>query len=82
MRRKEWTDIALAMSACRAELVAAWPPRGGYVTTAGDVHDRKLIYHSRIDGFDKAARTLAKALREQSARFNEKMFLRLVGTKR
>jgi hypothetical protein len=79
MNRQEWTQIAEELAEQRTALVASWPPKGGYRADARDTHDRKLIYHATLDGFDRAARALCRALKSRSSRFDGAKFLRLVG---
>lgn len=79
MTRSQWNDLAKALGKARAEIVASWPPRGGYMLNAADTHDRKLIYFATLDGFDKAARVLCRVLGAISSRFDSARFMRLIG---
>lgn len=79
MNRQEWTEVARALAAVRAELVAKWPPKAGYMTNAVDVHDRKLIHFATIDGIDKSIRAVCRALKSRSSRFDAATFLRIAG---
>ena len=80
MTRSQWSDIAKALGKVRVEIASSWPPKGGYLLTAADTHDRKLIYFATLDGFDKATRVLCRVLGAMSSRFDSARFMRLIGT--
>lgn len=82
MTRQEWTVMAKALAEVRKKVSEAWPPKGGYTMFAADVHDRKLIRGAKLQGIDDAARCIATRLKARSVRFNERVFLEIVGVGR
>lgn len=78
MTRQEWDEIGRALASIRAEIAASWPPKVR-ATNPTVIHDRKLIYFAKLDGFDRAVKAVCRVLHKRSRRFVPSEFLRLVG---
>jgi hypothetical protein len=60
----------------------SWPPKGGYMASSPDVHDRKLIRGAKLQAIDETARAVCHVLKARSSRFDGARFLRMVGVER
>lgn len=79
MNKHEWTELAKALGALRAEIESSWPPPGGYMSNQPGVEDRKLHRAAQLAAVDRAAETVATTLKSRSTRFDKQHFLDLVG---
>lgn len=68
MTRAAWNDIALALADLRTKLLEH----------AGRSTRTKTLHLARIEGVDLAARSVCKALRARTSRFDSRRFMRAV----
>lgn len=78
MTRAEWLAIAEVIAAQRAASSSGWPPPDGYVVTAEEAHDRKLIYFAHLEAIDRIAVALAAVLDRLSGSFDVQRFMRII----
>jgi hypothetical protein len=79
MTRQEWTELAKALATYRRKIIESWPPKGGYMSNAPGVGDRKLYRAAQLTAVDELTVIIADKLKGRSTRFDKERFLALVG---